>query len=135
VTSSSPTAAIEPRIVAEGPGGSLQDMSVLEETGIAFDPTATPLDLSKAEKRRTTALMLAITAYRDQIIKDADMFIAIARESRTEPETKIHPATIRGVVEAAIEFDLFISGAYEAPVARTPSAPASDSAEKSDEGA
>lgn len=45
--------------------------AVLEESGMAYDPTTQYVDLSKEEKRRTTALLMAIQAYNNLIIKDA----------------------------------------------------------------
>jgi hypothetical protein len=85
-------------------------LAVLEETQTAFDPTTQHLDLSKAEKRRTTALMMAIQAYENLIIKDADMYEAISRDRTRNDGPKIKPATIAAMVAAAIRFDLFISG-------------------------
>ena len=84
---------------------------VLEESNIAFDPSTQYLDLTKEEKRRTTALLMAIQAYDNLIIKDAEMYIAISRESGRDADgPRIKPATIQAIVEAAIEFDDFISG-------------------------
>src|SRR5579859_6186653 len=97
-------------ITATGPTGESVDISVLEDTGTAFDPTKVHLDLTKEEKRRTTALLLAIQAYQHIIIKDADMYIAISRDSGRDPETKIKPATMEAMVQAALDFDSFISG-------------------------
>ena len=88
-------------------------LAVVEEAGVAFDPTTQSLDLTKDEKRRTTALMMAIQAYEKLIIKDAEMYIAVSRDVERSPNSpKITPATINAMVEAAIQFDLFISGAY-----------------------
>ena len=88
--------------------------AVLEETGTAFDPTTQHVDLTKEEKRRTTALMMAIQAYSNLIIKDADMYIAICRERGGRRDDKdgpmIQPATMNAMVEAALLFDDFISG-------------------------
>ena len=84
--------------------------AVLEQTGTAFDPSVQYLDLSKEEKRRTTALLMAIQAYDNLIIKDAEMYIAISREQGKNEAPRISPGTIEGVVDAAIIFDEFISG-------------------------
>lgn len=84
--------------------------TVLDEAGVAFDPGRTPMDLTKEEKRRTTALMMAIQAYQHLIIKDADMYKAVSDEARNREGPKITPATMDGIVIAAIQFDLFISG-------------------------
>lgn len=88
--------------------------AVLEEAGVAFDPTTQHVDLSKEEKRRTTALLMAIQAYGNLIIKDAEMYIAISREQSREPDgLRIKPATMEAMVMAAIQFDDFISGKLE----------------------
>jgi hypothetical protein len=88
--------------------------AVLEEAGVGFDPTTQHMDLSKEEKRRTTALLMAIQAYNNLIIKDAEMYIAISRESHGKADDDggpiIRPATMNAIVIAAIQFDDFISG-------------------------
>lgn len=93
--------------------------AILEETGVAFDPSAQHLDLSKEEKRRTTALMLAINAYQNLIIKDADYLREMYAESRRENGPTIKPATMDAMVDAAIKFDAFISGEFEKPDSET----------------
>lgn len=81
----------------------------IEDEGGAFDPETLNLTLSKEEKRRTTALFLAINAYDKLIIKTADYYIAACREHDRNPEIPpIQPATIDAMVEAAIKFDTFI---------------------------
>jgi hypothetical protein len=103
-----------PRFVAIDEDGKPGDLSVLEEQNIAFDPTQQTLDLTKAEKRRMTALMLAIQAYDKLIIKDAEMYNAIARENaRQHDGPVIQPATMNAMVEAAMQFDAFIAGKFE----------------------
>jgi hypothetical protein len=89
--------------------------AVLEEAGVAFDPTTQHVDLSKEEKRRTTALLMAIQAYNNIIIKDADYYIAVMREQGRNAEAGpvIRPATMDAMVVAAIQFDDFIKGKYE----------------------
>ncbi len=91
------------------------DLSVLEETGMAFDPTTQHLDLTKEEKRRTTALMMAIQAYRELIIKEAAYLKEAADLARRGEGPKLHPATIDAMVDAAIKFDDFIAGEYVKP--------------------
>lgn len=86
---------------------------VIEEAGLAFDPSTQHLDLTKEEKRRTTALMMAIQAYNNLIIKDAEMYMAISREQGKDEPPRIKPATIEAMVMAAIKFDAFISGRLE----------------------
>ena len=104
------------------------ELAVLEETGTAFDPTAQHLDLSKEEKRRTTALMMAIQAYRELIIKDADMLREASEQSRRNDGPSIKPATIEGMVTAAITFDAFIAGSLHAAASETTKADAAVSA-------
>jgi len=91
--------------------------AVLEETGTAYDPTTQYVDLSKEEKRRTTALLMAIQAYNNLIIKDADYYIAVMREQgrNSEDGPIIRPATMDAMVVAAMQFDDFISGKLETP--------------------
>ena len=89
--------------------GELVDTGILEDAEIAFDPTRMHLDLSKAEKRRTTALMMAIQAYNNIIIKDAE-YLREAHSLARSNGTTIRPATMDAMVEAAIQFDAFISG-------------------------
>lgn len=100
--------------------GKEQDMSVLEETGTAYDPGQMTMDLTKAEKRRTTALMMAIQAYNNIIIKDAEMYIAIERSAARGEGPKIRPATMNAMVHAAIQFDAFISGRFDVAPALGP---------------
>jgi hypothetical protein len=84
--------------------------AVFEDAGVAFDPTAQHLDLTKEEKRRTTALMLAIQAYRELIIKEAAYLKEAADLARRDEGPKLKAATIDAMVEAAWKFDLFIAG-------------------------
>jgi hypothetical protein len=84
--------------------------AVLEEAGVAFDPTTQHLDLSKDEKRRTTALLMAINAYQHLIIKEAAYLKEAADLARRDEGPKLQPATIDAMVEAAIKFDMFIEG-------------------------
>lgn len=92
------------------------DLSILEESGAGFDPTTQ--HLSKEEKRRTTALMMAIQAYRELIIRDAAMLREIADMNRRNEGPAIHPATMEAMVDAAVKFDSFIAGRY-VPAPRT----------------
>ena len=88
--------------------------AIVESAGVAFDPTTQHLDLSKDEKRRTTALMMAIQAYENLIIKDAEYLKEMHSEARRENGPTIRPATMDAMVDAAIQFDAFISGKLEA---------------------
>jgi hypothetical protein len=83
----------------------------VEEAGVAYDPTTQYLDLTKDEKRRTTALMMAVQAYKELIIKDADYLREVISESRrVDSPMQIRPATIDAMLDAACKFDLFIAG-------------------------
>jgi hypothetical protein len=84
--------------------------AVLETAGVGFDPGTQHLDLSKEEKRRTTALMMAINAYQHLIIKDADYLREAYNQARANNGPAIRPATMDAMVEAAIKFDMFIAG-------------------------
>lgn len=90
--------------------GEPADLSVLEETGVGFDPSKQHLDLDKDEKRRMTALMLGIQAYRELIIKEAAYLTTAADLARRNEGPSLKPATIDGMIEAAWKFDLFIAG-------------------------
>lgn len=82
--------------------------AALEDSGIAFDPTTQHLDLSKEEKRRTTALMMAIQAYQNLIIKDADYLREATSNAKRGDGPVIEAATMNAMVEAAVQFDFFI---------------------------
>lgn len=116
----SPELGGEVRIQGVDEDGKPQSMAVLEENDIAFDPTRVTLDLTKAEKRRTTALMMAIQAYDKLIIKDAEMYMAIHRNAERGEGPKIQPATMNAMVHAAIQFDAFIAGRFEVATPPTP---------------
>ena len=103
-----------PTLQAIDSHGRPADMAVLEEAGVAFDPTTQHLDLTKDEKRRTTALMMAIQAYSNLIIKDALYLEKAADLARRNEGPVIRPATMNAMVEAAIQFDFFIAGGYGA---------------------
>lgn len=85
--------------------------AAFEESGTGYDPTTQVLDLSKEEKRRTTALFMAINAYRELIIKEAAYLREAADLARRDEGPKLQPATIDAIVVAALKFDAFIAGA------------------------
>lgn len=82
---------------------------VLEDVGIGFDPATQHLDLSKEEKRRTTALLMAVQAYQSLIIKDADYLREASNLAERNKGPQIAPATMNAMVEAAVQFDHFIA--------------------------
>ena len=87
-------------------------LQVAQDAGVLFDPGAQHLDLSKEEKRRTTALLLAIQAYDKLIIKEAEYLREMHDSARRGEGPKIQPATMDAMVDAAIKFDMFIAGAF-----------------------
>jgi hypothetical protein len=89
------------------------NLAVLEETGVAFDPTTQHLDLTKDEKRRTTSLMLAIQAYKNLLIPDAAYLKEAGDMARRGDGPKIQTGTIDAMVIAAIKFDKFIESGHE----------------------
>jgi len=93
--------------------GDPANLAALEEAGVGFDPTNQHLDLSKEEKRRTTALLMAIQAYEHLIIKEAAYLREATDIARRGEGPALQPATIDAMVEAAIKFDLFIAGKLE----------------------
>jgi hypothetical protein len=99
--------------VAVDEEGKEVNLSGLEEAGVGYDPTKSLLDLTKDEKRRTTALLMAIQAYQNLIIKDHEYLKTVADLSRRDDAPQIQPATMDAMVEAAIQFDWFISGKLE----------------------
>lgn len=82
----------------------------LEESGTMYDPTTQCLDLSTEEKRRTTALFMAINAYHELIIKEAAYLREAADLARRNEGPALQPATIDAIVVAALKFDSFIAG-------------------------
>lgn len=105
--------------VVDARTGEAPQMDVLEEHDIAFDPSRMHLDLLKEEKRRMTALMMAVQAYKELIIKDADYLREAHNQARSNNGPAIQPATIDAMVEAAIKFDMFIAGEFTAPDGQT----------------
>lgn len=92
---------------------SQQALQGLAQEGIMFNPANQTIDLSKDEKRRVTALFLAINAYEKLIIKDAEMYREISKDAGRLGSPVIQPATMNAMVDAAIQFDDFISGRIE----------------------
>lgn len=99
-----------PQIEAVNGQGEVVDSRAAEDMGTIFDPATQHIELSKEERRRTTALLMAIQAYDHLIIKDAEMYKAISDDSRRDNGPKIQPATIEAMIYAAIKFDKFIAG-------------------------
>ena len=69
-----------------------------------FEPVMdVAFDLTKGEKLRTTALMLAIRFYTDTIVKDAQMYQTMMAGGKN-----MRPASSEGVIEVAANFELYI---------------------------
>jgi len=103
-------------------------LPTLQDAGLAFDPNQQAMDLTKDEKRRTTALFMAIHAYNNLIIKDAEMYNAVARDRDRGTGPRISEATMDAMVEAAVQFDDFISGRLQQRLASSEDEPEVDDA-------
>ena len=99
-------------IMAVDKAGNPVDTRAVQDEGQAFDPYTQHLDLTKDEKRRTTALMMAIQAYEKLIIRDADYLREASDLARRQEGPKIQPATMNAMVLAAMQFDDFIAGRH-----------------------
>lgn len=74
---------------------------------VMYDPGEQHLDLTKGEKVRTTALLMAINYVGETICKDAQMFQALKMDGRA-----LVPATTPHVLQSAIQFEMFLLGRY-----------------------
>lgn len=99
----------EPLMQAVNADGEPVSLASMEEAGVGFDPTTMHLDLSKDEKRRTTALLMAISAYKELIIRDAEYLKVASDLARDNRGPQIKPARIDEMVDTAIKFDCFIA--------------------------
>lgn len=70
----------------------------------AYNVLDQQLDLTHHEKRRTTALMMAINYYLNSVIKDAAMYDALRRDGR-----KLATMNVAACVEVAVQFECFIT--------------------------
>ncbi len=111
-----------PQFACVAEDGKEVDTSVIESAGLGFDPANQTIELTKAEKLRTTALMLAINAYANLIIKDAEYLKEMHNESRREGGPVIKPATMNAMIQGAIDFEAFLLGRYskQAQIAAEP---------------
>jgi hypothetical protein len=109
-------------------------LDALEQADIAFNPTTMHLDLDKEEKRRTTALLMAIQAYQHLIIKDGGYLRAAADLAQRGEGPTLHPATIDAMVEAALKFDAFIAGQLQLQASPPATGGAQTEAESAAEG-
>jgi hypothetical protein len=69
-----------------------------------FDPGEMELGLSKIEKLRATALLMAIKYYSDTIIKDGVLYNAM--KSHNE---QLSPASYEHVIDIAVEFSIYLA--------------------------
>jgi lysozyme family protein len=72
----------------------------------AYDPMMEALLMSRADKIRATALVMAIKYTCDTIIKDAEMLREVKSSSNTPTRTVSHSH----VIEAALDFEKFLNG-------------------------
>lgn len=68
-----------------------------------FDPMNQTMEMSKDEKRRMGALVLAIKYHVDTIVQDAGMYKALVKSG-----AHLKPTHVMQVVEIAVAFDAFI---------------------------
>jgi len=68
-----------------------------------FDPADEGLMLNRAEKLRSTALLLAIKYYSDTIVKDGALYNALKLDN-----VQLQPTSYERVVDIAIEFAIFL---------------------------
>lgn len=78
-----------------------------ELDAVMFDPGEQHLDLTKAEKLRTTALLMAINYVRETICNDAEMYRALRQDGK-----ELVPASVPWVLQCSIDFELFLLGYY-----------------------
>lgn len=74
-----------------------------EEFANVPDVVDMPLDLTKDEKLRVTALMLAIKYYTDTIVSDGQLYQAMVSTGKV-----LAPATAMGVVDVACKFAAYL---------------------------
>lgn len=72
-----------------------------------------PLDLTKNEKLRVTALMMAINYHRETIVHDAAMYQQLKMDNKILSPTRAHK-----VVAQAVIFELYLRGGYDEAVAK-----------------
>ncbi len=78
---------------------------------MAYDPGEQCLDLTKGEKVRTTALLMAINYVRETICQDAEMYRAIRQDGKD-----LIPASVPHIINCSINFENFLLGRYSGPV-------------------
>lgn len=74
-----------------------------------YDPGEQHLDLTKAEKLRTTALLMAINYVRETICHDAEMYRALRQDNK-----ELVPATVPWILQCSVDFEMFLLGHYSA---------------------
>lgn len=86
-------------------GRSQEEVDALDN--FMFDPGEQHLDLTKAEKLRTTALLMAINYVRETICNDAELYRAMRQDGKT-----FTAATVPMIVQCSVEFEDFLLGRY-----------------------
>lgn|SRR3990167_6438504 len=74
---------------------------------LMYDPGEQHLDLTKAEKLRTTALLMAINYVRETICNDAEMYRALRQDNK-----ELVPATVPWILRCSVDFENFLLGRY-----------------------
>ena len=100
----------DPPDVMRDPKLTFSEMSPEEKEAvrhIMFPPEDMPLDLTKAEKIRSTALIMAIQYVEKTICNDAQMYQELRRDGR-----QLVPATTPHVIRSAVQFEQFLLGRY-----------------------
>jgi hypothetical protein len=91
----------------------VKETAALQGSGMGYDPAIQSLDLTKNEKRRVTALLLAIQAHDKMIVKDADLYRELSSDRQRRNESPLTPASIEAIIDAAVLFDAFIEGQFQ----------------------
>lgn len=72
-----------------------------------YDPGEQHLDLTKAEKLRTTALLMAINYVRETICSDAELYRAMRQDGK-----QFIAASVPWIVGCSVDFEDFLLGRY-----------------------
>lgn len=74
---------------------------------VMFDPGEQHLDLTKSEKLRTTALLMAINYIRETICNDAELYRAMRQDGKN-----FVAASLPYILTCSVEFEDFLLGRY-----------------------
>ena len=101
---------IDPNDLNLPPETDLSD--VAEEGNLVSQALNVPTDMTKHEKIRVTALMMAINYHRETIVHDPGMYQQLKMDNKI-----LSPTTAHKVVAQAATFDLYLRGGYDPIVA------------------